>query len=72
VYFKVIRSVDYFVRLPNGDLVENLQLLLGNRSKKQIFFLSASPHRMMTAVSQGFAVIPIVPCQIFLPGDYHL
>ena len=68
----VIYSNDYFVQLPNREFAENLELLLSNRNKKQIYFMSASPHSIMNAVLQGFAVIPILPCHIIIPGDYQL
>ena len=72
VYFKVIYSNDYFVQLPNREFAENLQLLLSNRNKKQILFMSTSAYSIMNAVLQGFAVIPILPCHIIIPGDYQL
>ena len=58
--------------MPNGDHIENLQLLLRNRTRQDIIVLSSNPLRVVAAIHQGFVTIPIIPQDVVLRSDFQL
>jgi hypothetical protein len=59
----------YFVKV-NDFFVENLEYLLRHRSKDKIILLSSNPFRIITAKSEGYLVMPVLPFESFYRDDF--
>ena len=70
--FSLILSKQHYFKAPSGHYLENLNLLLENRLKSSIIFLSSNVVRFMAAIHQGFEAIPVLGYQIYFVDDYQL
>jgi hypothetical protein len=59
----------YLVKV-GSYLVENLELLSKHRKKERIILLSSNPFRIVTAITSGFQVIPIIPFETLHRNDF--
>ena len=73
VYFQFIIHEKQYIYIKEHDVhLENLMILLNNRLKSNIIFISSHSFRIVSAINQGFATIPIVQYESFYRDDFQL
>lgn len=73
VYFQYLIHNELYTEFKEqGWIIENLQCLLSNRRRSNIFFISANPLRIIAAMTQGFCTIPLLQYELFYKDDYQL
>jgi len=60
IFFQFIIHQEHYIKF-GGRHIENLDILLKNRRKDKIIFLSSNNFRIVAAMSQDFLSIPIAP-----------
>jgi hypothetical protein len=49
-----------------------LHVLLKNRLKHKLIFVSSHPFRIISAINQGFLTVPIIQYEAFYRDDFQL
>ena len=68
----MIHRKHYIYIEKSNQHVENLLILLKNRLKENIIFVSSHSYRIVVAKSQGFNAVPVVPFESFYRDDFQL
>ena len=71
IYFQYILHKRQYVYMKECDqYIENLNLLLFNRKKEDIIFISSNSFRIITAIKEGFITIPVLQYETCHCHDY--
>lgn len=70
-YFHFILHAKYIIKVNNYEF-ENLELLSKYRNKDKIILLSSNPFRIVTALTNGFQAIPVLPFESLHQNDFQI
>ena len=73
LYFSYVIHRKHYLFIKKSDqYIENLLILLKNRLKENIIFVSSHSYRIVVAKNQGFNAVPVVPFESFYRDDFQL